>query len=74
MAPSPSGPDTIVLIHGLWMTPLSWEKWIERFEARGYKVIAPSWPHFDAPPSRCGSTPRASRTRRSRRSWTTTSP
>ena len=50
MAPSPSGPDTIVLIHGLWMTPLSWEKWIERFEARGYKVIAPSWPDFDAAP------------------------
>lgn len=50
MPPSPSGPDTIVLIHGLWMTPLSWEKWISRFEARGYKVIAPSWPHFDAPP------------------------
>ena len=24
---------TIVLIHGLWMTPLSWEHWIERYEA-----------------------------------------
>jgi hypothetical protein len=23
-------PDTIVLIHGLWMTPLSWEYWIDR--------------------------------------------
>lgn len=23
--------DTIVLIHGLWMTPLSWEHWIERY-------------------------------------------
>jgi pimeloyl-ACP methyl ester carboxylesterase len=40
-------PDTIVLIHGLWMTPRSWEKWIERFEARGYKVIAPSWPGLE---------------------------
>jgi alpha-beta hydrolase superfamily lysophospholipase len=40
----PDKPDTIVLIHGLWMTPKSWEKWIERYEARGYKVIAPAWP------------------------------
>jgi alpha-beta hydrolase superfamily lysophospholipase len=23
--------DTIVLIHGLWMTPLSWEHWIARY-------------------------------------------
>jgi alpha-beta hydrolase superfamily lysophospholipase len=37
-------PDTIVLIHGLWMNPKSWEKWIERYESRGYKVIAPAWP------------------------------
>ncbi len=50
MPPTPEGPDTIVLIHGLWMTPLSWEKWIGRFEARGYKVIAPSWPGFDDAP------------------------
>ena len=26
---------TIVLIHGLWMTPLAWEHWVERYEARG---------------------------------------
>ena len=24
---------TIVLIHGLWMTPLSWEHWIDRYHA-----------------------------------------
>ena len=41
-------PDTIVLIHGLWMTPLSWEHWTERFKARGYKVLAPAWPGMDA--------------------------
>ena len=23
-------PDTIVLIHGLWMIPRSWEHWKER--------------------------------------------
>ena len=38
---------TIVLIHGLWMTPRSWEKWIERYEAQGYRVVAPAWPGLD---------------------------
>jgi alpha-beta hydrolase superfamily lysophospholipase len=42
-----AAPDTIVLIHGLWMTPLSWEHWTERFKARGYKVLAPAWPGMD---------------------------
>ena len=27
--------DTIVLIHGLWMTPRMWEHWIPRYERRG---------------------------------------
>jgi pimeloyl-ACP methyl ester carboxylesterase len=34
----------IVLIHGLWLTPRSWEGWKERFEARGHQVLAPPWP------------------------------
>ena len=25
----PTAPDTIVLVHGLWVTPRSWEKWVE---------------------------------------------
>ena len=41
-------PDTIVLIHGLWLTPRSWEKWVERYASRGYRVLAPSWPGMDA--------------------------
>ena len=43
------GPDTIVLIHGLWMTPLSWEHWAARYEGRGYRVLAPAWPGLEAP-------------------------
>src|SRR3954471_8065748 len=39
-----SRPQTIVLIHGLWMTALSWEHWIDRFERAGHRVIAESWP------------------------------
>ena len=34
-----SAPDTIVLIHGFWVTPRSWEDWIARYEAKGYRVI-----------------------------------
>jgi pimeloyl-ACP methyl ester carboxylesterase len=41
-------PDTIVLIHGLWMTPRSWEGWIERYRSRGYEVLAPAWPGLEA--------------------------
>jgi alpha-beta hydrolase superfamily lysophospholipase len=36
----------IVLIHGLWLTPRSWEKWVERFEGRGHQVHAPAWPRM----------------------------
>lgn len=36
----------IVLIHGLWLTPRSWEGWKERFESRGHRVLAPAWPRM----------------------------
>lgn len=35
---------TIVLIHGLWVTPRSWQKFQSYYEARGYKVLVPAWP------------------------------
>ena len=37
----------IVLIHGLWLTPRSWEHWKARFEERGHEVLAPAWPRMD---------------------------
>ncbi|MEU1204386.1 alpha/beta hydrolase [Nocardia sp. NPDC005825] len=39
--------DTVVLIHGLWMTPLSWEHWVARYEERGLKVITPGYPGIE---------------------------
>jgi alpha-beta hydrolase superfamily lysophospholipase len=45
MADPPTAPP-IVLIHGLWLTPRSWEGWKERFEARGRQVLAPAWPRM----------------------------
>ena len=38
---------TIVLIHGLWMTPKSWNTWADRFRAQGHEVIVPGWPGID---------------------------
>ncbi len=37
----------VVLIHGLWLTPRSWEGWKDRFENRGHQVLTPSWPHME---------------------------
>src|SRR5262249_37464061 len=42
-----TAPDTIVLVHGLWMTPRSWEKWVPYYESKGYKVLTPAYPGFE---------------------------
>ncbi|PRY66999.1 pimeloyl-ACP methyl ester carboxylesterase [Glaciihabitans tibetensis] len=47
MSQNPVTPDTIVLIHGLWMTRRSWELWVPYYEAQGYKVITPTYPGFE---------------------------
>lgn len=47
MAATRSAPDTIVLIHGFWVTPRSWENWIAHYEAKGFRVIAPAYPGFE---------------------------
>ena len=39
--------DTVVLVHGLWMTPRSWEHWKEHFESKGHEVIVPPWPGLE---------------------------
>jgi pimeloyl-ACP methyl ester carboxylesterase len=39
--------NNIVLIHGLWMTPLSFEYWAHHYTERGYSVFAPSWPGME---------------------------
>jgi pimeloyl-ACP methyl ester carboxylesterase len=41
---------SIVLIHGLWMTPRSWELWAARYEERGHRVTGPGRPHFPGAP------------------------
>lgn len=41
------GTKTVVFIHGMYMTPLCWEQWAERFQVRGYNTLAPAWPGRD---------------------------
>lgn len=47
MSEAPGSKGTILLIHGLWMTPLCWEDWISFLQAKGYEVLAPGWPGVD---------------------------
>ena len=39
--------DTVVLVHGLWMTPRSWEGWKAYYEQKGYRVLTPAYPGFE---------------------------
>lgn len=41
------GTNNIVLVHGLWMTPLSFEYWAHHYTELGYRVHAPSWPGME---------------------------
>jgi non-heme chloroperoxidase len=34
----------VVLIHGLWLLPNSWDSWTGFFEEAGYAAVAPGWP------------------------------
>jgi pimeloyl-ACP methyl ester carboxylesterase len=47
MSPEGNAPDTIVLVHGFWVTPRSWEEWIAYYERAGYRVLAPAYPGFE---------------------------
>ena len=38
---------TVVLIHGFWVTPRSWEEWVARYESQGRTVLAPAYPGLE---------------------------
>lgn len=39
-----TGKTPVVFIHGLWLLPSSWQRWIDVFEQAGYAPLAPGWP------------------------------
>lgn len=41
--------NTIMLIHGAWVTPASLETFRSHYAAKGYTVLAPAWPLMDRP-------------------------
>jgi pimeloyl-ACP methyl ester carboxylesterase len=34
----------VVFVHGLWLLPSSWERWVTLFEEAGYVGVTPGWP------------------------------
>lgn len=42
-----SEPPTVVLVHGLWMTPRSWSHWKTYYESQGLTVLTPAYPGFE---------------------------
>ena len=71
MSESSAG-ETVVLIHGLWMTPRSWENGSSASRA-GTQALAPSWPGWRRRSRRSARTRRRSSASASGRSPTTTS-
>jgi len=39
-----SGRSPVIFIHGLWLLPMSWDRWRQVFEDAGYTTLAPGWP------------------------------
>jgi pimeloyl-ACP methyl ester carboxylesterase len=39
-----SGRAPVVFVHGLWLLPSSWQRWMDLFEEAGYAALAPGWP------------------------------
>jgi non-heme chloroperoxidase len=39
-----SGATPVVFVHGLWLLPSSWDRWVTLFEEAGYVALTPGWP------------------------------
>jgi non-heme chloroperoxidase len=39
-----TGLQPVVLVHGLWLLPSSWDRWATVFEETGYTALTPGWP------------------------------
>src|SRR5438876_6671352 len=39
-----SSATPVVFVHGLWLLPSSWDRWVTLFEEAGYVCVTPGWP------------------------------
>ncbi|MDW5597139.1 alpha/beta hydrolase [Conexibacter stalactiti] len=39
-----TGLQPVVFVHGLWLLPSSWDRWVTLFEEAGYTALTPGWP------------------------------
>ena len=39
-----SGHQPVIFVHGLWLLPNSWDRWVEVFDAAGFVALSPGWP------------------------------
>ena len=39
-----SNATPVVFVHGLWLLPSSWDRWVTLFEEAGYVGVTPGWP------------------------------
>ncbi|MCX4807732.1 alpha/beta hydrolase [Streptomyces sp. NBC_01214] len=43
-AANATGRIPVVFIHGLWLLPTSWDRWVAVFEEAGFAPVTPGWP------------------------------
>jgi non-heme chloroperoxidase len=39
-----SGLTPVAFVHGLWLLPNSWDRWVTMFEEAGFAAVTPGWP------------------------------
>src|SRR4026209_919792 len=39
-----SSATPVVFVHGLWLLPSGWDRWVTLFEEAGYVGLTPGWP------------------------------
>jgi pimeloyl-ACP methyl ester carboxylesterase len=39
-----TGLPPVVFVHGLWLLPSSWDRWVRMFEKEGFTALTPGWP------------------------------
>jgi non-heme chloroperoxidase len=39
-----TGRQPVVFVHGLWLLPSSWDRWVALYEGSGYTALTPGWP------------------------------